>query len=84
MLAQLGSASSFSTSPKSRSGEVRMPSWPGRRHARGGTKEATVHAWMNELDWIWMSFFMVLWILLIAALGYAAALVSLREPHKKA
>jgi len=24
-----------STSPKSRSGEVRMPSWPGRRHARG-------------------------------------------------
>ena len=61
-----------------------MPSWPGRRHARGGTKEATVHTLMNELDWIWLTFFMVLWILLIAALGYAAALVSLRRPHKKA
>ena len=43
-----------------------------------------MHAWMNELDWIWMSIFMVLWIFLIAALGYAAALSSLREPHKKA
>jgi hypothetical protein len=43
-----------------------------------------MHAWMNELDWIWMSFFMVLWILLIAALGYAAALVSPREPYTKA
>jgi hypothetical protein len=39
---------------------------------------------MNELDWVWLGFFMVAWILLIAALGYAAALNSLREPHKKA
>jgi hypothetical protein len=46
-------------------------------------RRQTVHAWMNELDWIWLSFFMILWILLIAALGYAAALVSLRGPHKK-
>jgi hypothetical protein len=43
-----------------------------------------MHAWMNEFDLIWMGFFMVLWILLIAAFGYAAAVVSLRGPHKKA
>jgi hypothetical protein len=43
-----------------------------------------VHALMNELDWVWLSFFMIVWILLIATLGYAAAFSSLKEPHKKA
>jgi hypothetical protein len=39
---------------------------------------------MNGLDWVWISVFVVLWIFLISAFGYAAALISLREPHKKA
>lgn len=43
-----------------------------------------MHAWLNELEWVWLGFFIVSWIFLIAALGYAAAHISLRQPHKKA
>ena len=51
---------------------------------RSDEEEATVHAWLNELEWVWLGFFIVSWIFLIAALGYAAAHISLRQPHKKA
>ncbi len=51
---------------------------------RSDQEEATVHAWLNELEWVWLGFFMVPLIFLIAALGYAAAQISLRQPHKKA
>jgi hypothetical protein len=58
-----------------------------RSHAgRSGQteEEVTVHAWLNELEWLWLGFFMAPWILLIAALGYAAAHISLRQPDKRA
>ena len=35
--------------------------------------------WMHFADWIWMSVMMIVWILLIAAIGCAAVLVSWRH-----
>ena len=35
--------------------------------------------WMHFADWIWMSAIAIFWILLIAAIGYAAVLVSWRQ-----
>lgn len=43
-----------------------------------------MHAWANAADWFWMAFVMVAWMLLIAIVGYAAAVVALqnsREQH---
>ena len=42
-----------------------------------------MHAWASAADWFWMAFTMVGWILLIAAVGYAAALVALRSPREQ-
>jgi hypothetical protein len=39
---------------------------------------------MTEPDWAWMTAVIVFWILLIAAFGYAAALISWRDPYKRA
>jgi hypothetical protein len=42
-----------------------------------------VHGWMNELDWSWVSMFMliVFWILVIGLVGIGAVLVSFRPSH---
>lgn len=42
-----------------------------------------MHGWMNELDWSWVSTFMLIlfWILVIGVVGFAAALVALRPSH---
>jgi len=42
-------------------------------------KEAAVHHWMNGFDWTWVGALMIAWILLIALIGYAAALVAWRH-----
>jgi hypothetical protein len=44
-----------------------------------------VHHWLNTLDWMWMGAMMIVWILLIAVVGYAAVLVAWRgsEPHAR-
>ena len=39
--------------------------------------------WARGVEWFWMAVFMVVWILLIASLGYGAVLVALRPPHPK-
>ena len=42
-----------------------------------------MHGWMNELDWSWVSMFMLIlfWILVIGVVGVATLLVSLRTSH---
>ena len=42
-----------------------------------------MHAWAQGVEWFWMAFFMIVWILLIASLGYVAVLVALRPSHPK-
>jgi hypothetical protein len=37
-----------------------------------------VHQWLDTLNWMWMSAMMIVWILLIAVVGYAAALAAWR------
>ena len=53
--------------------------------APGDEKEVAVHHWLNTLDWMWMGAMMIVWILLIAVVGYAAVLVAWRgsEPHAR-
>jgi hypothetical protein len=42
-------------------------------------KEAAVHHWMGLIDWASMGAAMLLWIVLIAVVGYAAVLVAWRK-----
>jgi hypothetical protein len=42
-------------------------------------KEAAVHHWMSMFDWASMSAAMFLWVVLIALVGYAAALAAWRR-----
>lgn len=35
--------------------------------------------WMHFVDWMWMGAMMVVWLFLIAVVGYAAVLVSWRQ-----
>jgi hypothetical protein len=42
-------------------------------------KEATVHHWMSSIDWASMSAAMLLWVVLIALVGYAAGLAAWRR-----
>ncbi|HEU5065336.1 MAG TPA: hypothetical protein VFT86_05545 [Gaiellaceae bacterium] len=38
-----------------------------------------MHHWLNEADWMWMGAIMIVWILLIGAIGYLAALTAWRQ-----
>jgi pilus assembly protein TadC len=42
-------------------------------------KEAAVHHWMSSFDWASMSAAMLLWVVLIALVGYVAALAAWRS-----
>ena len=46
-------------------------------------KGGNVHQWMRLFDWTWIGAMMIVWILLIAVIGYAAALAAWQgnEPH---
>ena len=35
-----------------------------------------MHQWLDNMSWMWMSVVMIAWILLIAVVGYAAALAA--------
>lgn len=39
--------------------------------------------WMHFVDWLWMGATMIVWLFLIAALGYAAVLASWREADRR-
>jgi hypothetical protein len=47
----------------------------------GRRKEAALPYWMHLVDWIWMTSFMVVWLVLIAVVGYAAVLATLRHTN---
>ena len=42
--------------------------------------------WMHFVDWMWMSAMMIVWLLLIAVVGYAAvgSLTNRHQPPKSA
>jgi hypothetical protein len=40
-----------------------------------------MHQWMNSFDWTWMGLMMMVWILLIAIVGYAAGLAAWRHSN---
>jgi hypothetical protein len=42
----------------------------------------TVHGWMNSWDWVWMSFMMAFWIVVLGAVVYAAVRLAQRPPRK--
>jgi hypothetical protein len=46
------------------------------------TKEVAVNAWIHAQNWAWLILMMVPWLLLAAAVGYAAVLVTLRDLHR--
>jgi len=47
-------------------------------------KEAAVPYWMHFVDWMWMTAMMIVWLVLIAVVGYAAVLSAWRytERHR--
>jgi len=38
--------------------------------------------WMHFVDWMWMSAMMIVWLFLIAVVGYAAVLVASRQTNR--
>lgn len=37
--------------------------------------------WMDGWDWVWMSFMMVFWLVVLGAVIYAAVRLANRPPH---
>ena len=47
----------------------------------GKNERRFVVHWMDGWDWAWMSFMMVLWIVLLGAVVYIAVRLGNRPPH---
>ena len=45
-------------------------------------KEAAVPHWMHFVDWLWMGAMMIVWLFLIAAVGYVAVFVTWRQMNQ--
>ena len=43
-------------------------------------KEVSVHVWMDGWDWLWMSFMMAFWLVLLGAVVYVAVRLAHRPP----
>ncbi len=41
-----------------------------------------MHQWLDNMNWMWMSAVMIVWILLIAVVGYAAVLAAWRQGNE--
>ena len=41
-----------------------------------------MHGWTDGWDWVWMSFMMVFWLVVLGAVVYAAVRLEQRPPHK--
>jgi hypothetical protein len=39
-----------------------------------------MHYWMNGWDWVWMSFMMVFWLVVLGAVVYVAVRLGQRPP----
>ena len=44
-------------------------------------RRSLMHGWMDGWDWLWMSFMMVFWIVLLGVVVYAAVSLSQRPPR---
>ena len=42
-----------------------------------------MHGWMSDWGWVWMSFMMVSWIVVLGAVVYAAVRLARRSPHDR-
>jgi hypothetical protein len=38
--------------------------------------------WMHSVNWTWMGAMMIVWLVLIGVIGYAAALLAWREANR--
>lgn len=38
--------------------------------------------WMNGWDWVWMSFMMTFWLIVLGAIVYAAVRLAQRPPER--
>jgi len=45
-------------------------------------KGVVMHDWVNGWDWVWMSFMMVLWVVLIGAAIYIAVRLAQKPPRE--
>jgi hypothetical protein len=50
----------------------------GRAMLTACRKEVSLHVWMDGWDWLWMSFMMVFWLVVLGAVIYVA--VRLAKP----
>lgn len=41
-----------------------------------------MHGWMDSWDWVWMSFMMVFWLVVLGAVVFAAVRLAQRPPRK--
>jgi hypothetical protein len=41
-----------------------------------------MHAWMNGWDWVWMTFMMSFWVVLLGAVVYIAVKLANRPPPR--
>jgi hypothetical protein len=41
-----------------------------------------MHDWMNGWDWVWMTFMMIFWIVLLGAVVFAAVRLAQRPPRE--
>jgi hypothetical protein len=46
----------------------------------GAGKEVPVH-WMHGWEWVWMTFVMVFWVVVLGAIVYAAVRLANRPPR---
>jgi hypothetical protein len=60
-----------------------MPPPEGSRTLPGDDKEETMYHWMDGWDWIWMSFMMVFWVVLLGAVVFIAVRLGQRPPGGK-
>lgn len=42
-----------------------------------------MNGWMNDGNWMWMSFMMVIWLIVLGAIIYAAVRLGSRSPGDK-
>lgn len=53
----------------------------GRAMLTACRKKVSVHVWMDGWDWLWMSFMMVFWLVVLGAVIYVAVRLANRPPH---
>jgi hypothetical protein len=60
-----------------------MPPPDARPILEAASKEVSaVHGWMDSWDWVWMSFMMVFWLVVLGAVVFAAVRLAQRPPRK--